>query len=176
MEQPTAGRLHLKRDGQGAALTSLSNYYSSLYGPVLPAGVSPDAVDWPALSRRIKALQGSAVLQLQPMAADAPFLSGLERGLAAAGYRTDRFFCFGNWYCPVPEGGYEQYWAQRPSRLRHTVERARKRLDKLHDWKIELHTAPGPALDGAGQLYVLDTTCRRYQKFGATSRTFRGTI
>lgn len=31
-------------------------------------------------------------------------------------------------------------------------------------------------LDGAGQLYVLDTTCRRIQKFGARTRAFRGTV
>src|SRR5690606_4090069 len=83
----------------------------------------------------------------------------LEDGLRAMGYTTDRFFCFGNWYHPVKPGGFSAYWAARPSVLRHSVERGRRRLDKSGDWCVDIVAGDRPdvqqAIDAYGSVYSL---------------------
>lgn len=147
------GQLHLMQPGGSGPLRSLSNYYSGLYGPVWAPGTRATDIDWERLAIEMRRLKGSAVAQLQPLDPQAAFVGELEAGLRRAGYWCDRFFCFGNWYCPVPAGDFTAYWAQRPSRLRHTVQRARQRLGKAHDWGVELHVAAGAALEAAIEAY-----------------------
>ena len=143
------GHLHLMQQRESGPLQSLSNYYSGIYGPVWAPGGSAADVDWERLGQEMRRLSGGAITELRPLDAQGVFLARIEAGLRRAGYWCDRFFCFGNWYCPVPAGGFTAYWAQRPSRLRHTVQRARQRLAKAHDWAVELHVAAGAALDAA---------------------------
>lgn len=143
-----AGELHLMQTSEWAGLASLSNYYSGLYAPTgLTDSLSP--YQWLAAAEAIRALPGSAQVRLQPLGKDAAWCASLERALRGVGYRTDRFFCFGNWYQTVPHGGFATYWAQRPSALRNSVERGRRRLSKAGAWRIDLHSAKTPALDAA---------------------------
>lgn len=148
------GRLWLMRESTRSPLRSLSNYYSSLYGPVWDDLPLAERVDWATLARRIKKVPGSAVVQLQPLDEAGLFLKGVQAGLREAGYRTHRFFCFGNWYLPVVNGGFDAYWAQRPSILRRTVDRARRRLARAHEWHIEIVTQPGPQLEAGVRAYL----------------------
>ena len=145
---PTGGVLPLMRSPGGRGLLSLANYYSGLYGP-LPgeAGASPAGDAW-------RGLRPGGCLRLQPLDADAPWLAALERDLRHRAWWTSRFFAFGNWYQPVPSGGFDAYWAQRPSPLRHSVERGQRRLQRAGAWRIDIHTRPGPGLDEAAQAYA----------------------
>jgi hypothetical protein len=111
------------------------------------------ASQWRAAAKELRQFPGGAVLRLQPLDADSAWLAGLQNGLRAAGYWTDRFFCFGNWYQPVPDGGFAAYWQQRPSALRHSVERGRRRLDHAGAWRIDIHTGDAPGLDIALAAY-----------------------
>lgn len=140
------------QQASGEPLSALSNYYSCLYGPQGDARtVSP--TQWLAAARAMKQLPGGAVVRLQPLEADADWLPRLEAALRAAGYWTDRFFAFGNWYQPVPEGGFGAYWPARPSALRHSVERGRRRLDKAGAWRIDLHSEATDVLNDAIEAY-----------------------
>jgi Acetyltransferase (GNAT) domain len=139
------GRLPLYRAGH--ALYSLSNYYSALYGPVMSSGHGVHEVDWSAWARWMADQEGSAVIQLMPLAEDGPFLHAAQAALCDRSYLTDRFFCFGNWYLPWGDGqDAHAYWQGRPSRLRHTVERAERRLARSHDWRVDIVQGPGDAL------------------------------
>lgn len=155
-----AGRpacLHLMQRKPGAPLEGLSNYYSGLFGPAWDVAGQTD-VDWAEVARGLRRLPGSAVFTLQPLDGAASWVELLEVGLRAAGYRCRRYFRFGNWYQTVPEGRYPSYWAERPSALRHTVERGRRRLDKAGDWRIDIVTgAPSAAgaLDKALEAYEM---------------------
>lgn len=134
-------------------LSSLSNYYTGLFGPV--GGDDPLAMtDWDAVAWQLRQLPSSAVLQMQPLDAASAWLPRFESGLRHRGYWTDRYFSFGNWFQPVPLGGFEVYWAARPSALRNTVARALKRLNKLGDWRLEIVTGPQPGLNAAIDTYV----------------------
>lgn len=143
----SVGRLHLMQVDARGPLLGLSNYYSSLYQPVVWGAGSCCDVDWDDLARRIRRMPGAAIVRLQPLDADGVFIRGMEAGLQACGYSVDRFFCFGNWYLPIEAGGFEAYWQQRPAQLRNTVERARRRLDRSHPWRIDILTNPSPALE-----------------------------
>ena len=145
-------RLHLMQIQPGAPLVALSNYYSCLYGPASAQGLAGDAaagVDWAGVAKALQRLPGSAVLRLQPLDASAPWLAELERGLRAAGYRCARYAAFGNWYQPVPAGGFAAYWPERPSALRNSVERGQRRLSKAGAWRVTIATQAGPELEAA---------------------------
>jgi hypothetical protein len=141
-------KLHLMQDSEQAGLTSLSNYYSGLYAPT-DMGDRLSAQEWLVAAEAIRCLPGSGELKLQPLAADAPWSVDLEVALRSIGYRTDRYFCFGNWYQTVPEEGFASYWAQRPSVLRNSVERGRRRLSKSGVWRIDIHSEQTLTLETA---------------------------
>lgn len=124
---------------------ALGNYYSGLYGPVGAlegmAGLqSLSTAQWQAAIQALRRRFDTAVLRLQPLDAESAWLAALEKGLRSAGWWVDRFFCFGNWYQPVPEGGFGVYWSQRPSALQHSVERGHRRLAKAGGWRVDIHT------------------------------------
>lgn len=147
---PNGGVLPLMRGPGGHGLQALANYYSGLYGPMPVAAPGPLA----GFSKALRGLRPGGSLRLQPLDADAPWLASLESELRASGWWTSRFFAFANWYQPVPADGFEAYWAQRPSPLRHSVERGQRRLQRVGAWRIDIHTAPGPALDEAARAYA----------------------
>ncbi|PZO18584.1 MAG: GNAT family N-acetyltransferase [Burkholderiales bacterium] len=133
-------------------LSSLSNYYSCLYGPQGEwRGVS--AAQWTAAAQAMKKLPGGAVVRMQPLDAASTWLPAMEAGLRSAGYWTDRFFAFGNWYQPVPQGGFDAYWPERPSALRNSVDRGRRRLSKAGVWRIDIHSQASDSLEGAIAAY-----------------------
>jgi hypothetical protein len=134
-------------------IESLSNYYSGLYGPV---GSCQQLVaeDWLRAVRFLRAKFAPVCWRLHPLDAQASWVTYLTNALKAGGYWTDRYFCFGNWYQPVPPGGFDAYWAARLSALRNTVARALKRLNKLGDWRLEIVTGEQPGLDAAIDAYV----------------------
>lgn len=129
-------------------LRSVDTYYSPVFGPVIFQSGN-EQVDWIDLMQRIKLMPFSEVIRLQPLEPDGQFVTEMERALRLAGYAVDRFFCFGNWYQSTHGQTFEAYWSQRPSRLRNTVERARRRLGRVHTWRVEVLTQPGPDLEQA---------------------------
>ncbi|HLO95447.1 MAG TPA: GNAT family N-acetyltransferase [Burkholderiaceae bacterium] len=140
----------------GARLTALGNYYTPRFGPLIDAQSPPlhsaqAAAAAADLGRQLRADPQGAVLSLQPLEAGSEPLQLLQRGLASAGYRTDLYHCFENWVLPCEGLRFEAYWALRPSRLRNTERRARKRLLAEHGLEIEIARTAGPALDRALQ-------------------------
>ncbi|WP_235579259.1 GNAT family N-acetyltransferase [Pseudorhodoferax sp. Leaf274] len=131
----------------GDGLRSLSNYYCSLYGAVGHGMPGPDC--WVALARQLWRHPHGAILDLQPLADDAGWRLALERALRQAGYWVDGYFCFGNWYLPVAGVGFDAYLAARPSALRHSIERGRRRLQRHGGDRLTIHTAAGAPLDAA---------------------------
>ena len=140
----------------GARLTALGNYYTPRFGPLIeaqtPAWAAPEtARAAAALGRQLRGHPQGAVLSLQPLEAGSAELQLLRQGLASAGYRTDLYHCFENWVLPCEGLRFEAYWAARPSKLRNTERRARKRLMAEHGLEIEIVRTPGPALERALQ-------------------------
>ena len=151
--------VYLMQQAVGTPLTALGNYYSCLYGPVgghaSTSGHAASTIQWQAAIQTLRQMPGGSVLRLQPLDAESVWLAAVEAGLQSAAYWTDRFFCFGNWYQIVPRGGFGVYWPQRPSALRRSVERGRRRLDRDGEWHIDIHMSDSTNLDCALAAYQL---------------------
>lgn len=131
--ESTAPPFGLKR------LQALSNYYTSLFGPLLEPGtadmqhilhllagaIAGDEMDWD-------------VVDLHPLAVDSPVFSGLVSALRDAGLLVQSYFCFGNWYLPVNNQSFDEYFGTRSSRLSKTAKRQRRILQASGRFRFEL--------------------------------------
>jgi hypothetical protein len=119
------------RRPQGGALRCLANYYSPLAGPVAAAELPAEGWasffsalrrpgPWRACTLEIGPLPGN------PAQPDSP-AGQIYRAMQAAGYHVQPQEAFGNWHLPNPLP-WAHYWAQRPSRLQHTVARKRRQF------------------------------------------------
>lgn len=145
-EEQTAAAVVLPLRVAATGLRSLSNYYSSLYGPVQRGEASPAA--WLALAKALRRT-GLAVLDLQPLAQDAPCMALLATALRSAGFWIGHYGCFGNWYLPVVHADFASYAASLPSALRHSIDRGRRRLERAGGFTLSIHKEPGAALEQA---------------------------
>ena len=133
----------------GGEVVALANYYSCLYAPIT-CGPELDPQVLEAVLRHLRNARGRpTVLRLAPLDAAAAFARALQPALAAAGYLTDRYFCFGNWYLAVDGRSYATVFAGLPAALRNTVQRRLRRLSREGAWSIDIESGTGPALDAA---------------------------
>jgi CelD/BcsL family acetyltransferase involved in cellulose biosynthesis len=146
----------------GSRLSGLSNYYSSLFGPMLwsdpgAALVSPPAPPalWQALGRAIRQHPARwPVLMLDPLDPQSEFFNQMQRALRLAGYGVDRYFCFGNWYLQVAGRSFAQYAQGLPSPLRHSMERGQRRLGRQGPWSITIQQTIDAELETAIEAFV----------------------
>ncbi|MCK9991348.1 MAG: GNAT family N-acetyltransferase [Rugosibacter sp.] len=148
--------LPLMETAQG--LASLANFYTPLFAPVLfDAQPALYAAALEAITHELRqGQQGKkrpAAIQLQPLDTADNFYPAMRQALRRAGYAVDDYFCFSNWYLPCHNLSrpisFADYFAARPSALRNTVQRARKKLHLAGNPAILIHTQPGAALDAA---------------------------
>lgn len=133
----------------GPVLLGLSNFYSSLYGPVGDA--TPMSVATCRAVLRFLRRQGDVpgVIDLQPLDVDAPFYANWQHALTAEGYLFDSYFCFGNWYLDVAGRSFDAYFPSVPSRIRNTVKRGRKKLEDSGSWSLRIFRGPEQDLEQA---------------------------
>jgi len=123
-------------------LTSLTNYYSSLFGPVVEPNV-------PDLQRTLDVLAEAIahddpswdVVDLHPLAVDKSTFAGLVAAFRRAGLMVQTYFCFGNWYLEVNDQSFNEYLKTRPSRLSKTAKRQRRILEAGTRFRFELFTS-----------------------------------
>ena len=89
-------------------------------------------------------------LLLEPVADNDNNLLSLQREMEAAGFSCDRMFRFYNWFLRVQGQSYEEYMAARPAKLRNTILRKQRKLDREHGYTIRLFSGddvPGGMAD-----------------------------
>ena len=91
------------------------------------------------LGQGLNQLPLSALL-LEPVADNDSNLYGLQRVMEAAGFNCDRVFRFYNWILRVQGQSYGDYMAARPARLRNTIARKKRKLEREHGYEIRLFT------------------------------------
>lgn len=116
------------RPDSGGRLESLANFYSPLFGLVNGQAVAPDAL----VSRFRAWRECSELVELRfaPMDPQGRDFQILAACLKKAGWWVSDYFCFGNWYHRIADGGWSTYLATRPGRVRTTLARAERRLSK----------------------------------------------
>ena len=120
-------------------LHACANFYSSLFGPLLGAGDTPDQRDFDLLAQAIAAEAPRwERIQLQPMAVDAPAFGMCVAAFRRAGMAVQTYFCFGNWTLEVAGRSYRDYAETLPSRLKNTLARKSRQLAAAHDVRIAI--------------------------------------
>lgn len=140
----------------GAPVGALANFYTSLYAPGLAADTVP--VDLAPLFETVK--NGSLrppSLKFGPMDASSTEFKILRNGLRCAGYSVSDYLAHGNWYLPV-QGDWAQYLAQRPGKLRSTIQRMTKRV-----------LSKGGRIEVITDEAALATACAAYERVYARS-------
>jgi len=134
-------------------LTSLTNYYSSLFGPEL----SEERVSAREILRELaRAIAADTlrweVVDLKPLAADSPLFSPLVDSFRNAGMVVQTYFCFGNWYLPVCGRSYREYFEGLPSQVQNTIKRKKKKLAQHGRTRVRMVTG-GADLEAAIDAY-----------------------
>ncbi|HEX8886352.1 MAG TPA: GNAT family N-acetyltransferase, partial [Noviherbaspirillum sp.] len=133
-------------------LEGLSNWYSSLYGIV--GEVQSDQRQ--AINALVASIAAERprwdVLDLHPLDPADPSFAALLQALRAAGMATQRYFCFHNWYLDVAGRCYDDYAAGLPSRLKNTLKRKGRQLEKSGRARFDIVTG-GEQLESAIAAY-----------------------
>lgn len=78
-------------------------------------------------------------LLLEPITKDDTRISALHSIMTSSGYRCEHIFRSYNWVLHVQGQSFKDYMAGRPSRLRNTIARKKRKLDREHGYKIHLY-------------------------------------
>lgn len=128
---------------RGRVVRAAANFYASLFTPLHDGDAGPALHAW---ARALAAQRPRwDVVDLAPMDVDAPLFAQTEQALRAASFRTQRYFCFGNWYLRVAGRSYEEYFHGLPSKLRHTVTRKSRQLAANPDFRLAILSTPHQA-------------------------------
>ena len=133
-------------------LEALANFYSPQFEPVvghahsavLASGFASHAAD---------ASTGADIIDLKPLDTDSAFFADVQSSLRGSGFWVDSYFCFGNWYLELDGASFSAYFQERPSQLRNTWRRNRKKLEQ-RELFIEILRENSPALEVAIADYV----------------------
>lgn len=132
-------------------LSSLSNYYTCLYGLLGTGNEDTQTVTELAASLANESPSWDA-LELKPLDVADPSFCILERCLRSAGFIVQTYFCFGNWFLDVNGRNYAEYKRGLPSKLRNTLERKSKQLARSGKANIAIVTG-GEELEAAITAY-----------------------
>ena len=120
-------------------LIAASNYYTSLFHLIqddcepdsngninrLTRGLIEDASQWDCID-------------LHPMAVDSLQFASIQCAFKDAGALTQTYFCFGNWYLKLEGRNFQEYFKSVPSRLRNTIDRKSRQLEKSHGLQMTI--------------------------------------
>ena len=139
------------------SFSSLSNYYTLRYAPLVDGGDGGAALA--ALIEGLRARRPRyAVLHFEPLAADAALSDDLAAALRGAGLVTRRYFRFGNWYDDTRGLSFRDYLAAGRRRC------AMPSGATARGWR----GGPRAPCAGAGRRRALDALARYEQVYAAS--------
>lgn len=134
-------------------LKSFSNFYTMDFAPVL-GGVQDEAA-LAFLARSLLAERPAFdVIDIRMLTEGTATADDLQAAFARTGAASDRFFMFDNWIHPVAGQSSADYYNDRPSRLKNTIRRKRKKFEEAHALST-LVVSDGDDLDKAIADYQL---------------------
>jgi len=127
--------LPLVESAGGNTLYSLKHGYTPLYRLLL-ADDGPEQV-LSCLAQGLSQLPIKGLL-LEPVAADDIRFGSLQDALETAGFTCERSFRQYNWVHRLQGQSYKEYMAERPARLRNTIARKRRKLERERGCEMRL--------------------------------------
>ena len=133
-------------------LHSLSNFYTSLYAPLLSQSIaSPTAVA--SLVRAISIDKpGWDAVDLKWLDSGAPVFGELQQAFRAVGMVVQTYFSSGNWYLPANGMSFREYWEGLRSSVRNIAKSKNKKIERSGRAKLEIVTGPS-GLESAIEAY-----------------------
>lgn len=142
------------RDGQSRELASIGNYYTMEFSPAFEPGTDVGAA-CAELATFIAAERPRwHSLRLDYLKTSNSATATLIEALGRAGFSVHRHHQYENWYLDCAQMSFEQYYSARPSRLRNTIERKGRKLEKSHQSRFILYRDPGDDLESGVRDYV----------------------
>ena len=117
---------------------SLKHRYTSLYNLLISDNKQQQVLT--CLTEGLYQLPITALL-LEPVADSDSRITALQNAMEAAGFNCDSVFRYYNWIYPLQNQSYADYMATRPARLRNTISRKKRKLEREHGYQMRLFTA-----------------------------------
>jgi len=143
--------LYSKR-GEPRRLMGLTNYYSSLYSPLISSSADRNAALSMLVRQLVEPVPPYSIIDLAPLDQSTPELVELRTAFAQYRWYVKEYFCFGNWYLPCTNLSFHEYMRQRPSQLYNTWLRKSKKFSPGQDARLEIITDPSET-DAAMEAY-----------------------
>ncbi len=121
----------------GNTLYPLRHRYTSLYSLLLAENDQPQILSCLVQGLNQLPFQG---LIFEPVGDDDSKINSLQQAMESAGFECHRNFRFYNWILRVQGQSYEEYMATRPARLRNTIARKQRKLEREQSYGLRLFT------------------------------------
>ena len=132
--------------------TSLSHRYSSLYSMLVAKDNQQEILS--CLAEGLKQLPFK-YLSLDPVADNDPTINALQQAMEACGFSCYRTFRFVNWFYRLHGQSFKDYMDARPSRVRNTIERKHRKLEREQALEIRLYTEPNDMYQALSEYHEL---------------------
>ena len=119
---------------------SLRNNYTSLYTVLLADNNQQEILT--CLVQGLSQLPLES-LQFRPVAENDKNMNSLQRVMEFSGFDCYRHFQFYNWIHRLQGQSFKEYMADRPARVRNTITRKQRKLDREHGYDIRLYINDG---------------------------------
>ncbi|MET0081695.1 MAG: GNAT family N-acetyltransferase [Sedimenticola sp.] len=123
-------------------LESLSNYYTSLYGPVFDSRKNVPAALDAIVGSLVEEKPSWHLVHVAPLDPERETFEPLIEAFSKRGWWIQKYFIFGNWYLPCKGLTYQQYLADRPSRLKNTLRRKQRQFTVKLGARLEIYDQP----------------------------------
>lgn len=134
------------------AISGLTNFYSCSFEALTRPGIDMASACRQLVGAMTTDASNPDVLQFDTLPREAPFFDALVAAIRACGWQLRPYFHFGNWFEDVADLSFDDYLARRPSRLRNTIMRKQRQLEKAHDVRVDVCQTPAE-LDAAMASY-----------------------
>lgn len=143
--------------------SSLHHLYTSLYTLLIAETNQQEILS--CLSQGLSQ-QPLDYLNLEPVAEDDSNIKNLQQALEAAGFSCHRYTRFHNWFHRLQGQNFSDYMAARPGKVRNTIKRKQRKLEREHGYEIRLHTGSDvqQALSDYNEIY--NASWKAHEQFG----------
>jgi hypothetical protein len=122
------------------SVDSFTNYYTSYYEPIFQRGhVHPKDIAHLLADEICKGITAWDTLNLRPLDFGATATEELVLAIEHLGIRTQKYFCFGNWYLQVGSRSFSEYFRDLPNIIRKNVPYYRRRLNKEAKLRVSIY-------------------------------------
>jgi len=120
---------------EGEYRESFSHRYTALYSLLLAEEKQADVIDCLADGLNQMPIHS---LELSPVADDDSNILRLKEAMTSFGYEYHQHFFFYNWIHRIQRQSFDEYMAERPAKLRNTIARKRRKLEREHEYNIRM--------------------------------------